>query len=157
VIVVGCAVGAAIAVCFAGRHAQRTAGLVAMSPSIGVVEAQRQSRYKQIEEIERAGMRSIVEAALATGYPAVFRASDPARFASFRARWLGNDPDSFAAIFRMLILLELDDYMRKIRCPALVVGEPTIRFDLLQCPKRSRSESQVDDLLPWRLVTTCPC
>jgi 3-oxoadipate enol-lactonase len=122
VVLAGCAVGAAVAICFAARHPQRTAGLVAMSPSVGVPEAQRQSRLQQAEDLEQSTMRSIVEDSLGRGYPPVLRARDPERFGSFRARWLGNDPGSFVATSRMLIRLELDAYMQQIRCPTLVIG-----------------------------------
>ena len=33
--------------------------------------------------------------------------TDAARFAAFRARWLGNDPASYAAIYRMLAGMDL--------------------------------------------------
>jgi 3-oxoadipate enol-lactonase len=122
VILVGCAVGAAVAICFAARHKERADGLVAMSPAVGVVEAQRQIRLKGLEGLEHSGMRLIVDNALAGGYPPVFQARDRDRFASFRARWLGNDPTSFVAMSRMLIHLELGDYMHNISCPTVVVG-----------------------------------
>jgi 3-oxoadipate enol-lactonase len=122
VILVGCAVGAAVAICFAARHKERACGLVALSPSVGVVEAQRQIRLERLEGLADSGMRSIMNDALGRGYPAVFQAQDPGRFAAFRARWLGNDPTSFVAMSRMLIHLELGDYMRSISCPTVVVG-----------------------------------
>jgi 3-oxoadipate enol-lactonase len=122
VILAGCAVGAAVAICFAGRHKERTGGLVAMSPSVGVAEDQRQARLKRIERLADSGMRSIISDAFTLAYPDLLQARDPSRFKSFRARWLGNDPTSLAAIYRMLIFLELGKYMQNISCPTLVVG-----------------------------------
>ena len=45
-----------------------------------------------------------------------------ARFAGFRARWLGNDPASYAAIYRMLAGMDLQADLATIACPVLVLG-----------------------------------
>ena len=66
-------------------------------------------------------MRVAVDDAMANGYPPELRA-DPVRFAAFRARWLGNDPASYAAIYRMLVGTDLQDELPRIACPVLVLG-----------------------------------
>ena len=43
-------------------------------------------------------------------------------FAGFRARWLANDPSSFAAIYRMLADMDLSGELPSIKCPVLVIG-----------------------------------
>ena len=48
--------------------------------------------------------------------------ADAARFARFRARWLGNDPASYATIYRMLAATDLDRELKHFSCPALVLG-----------------------------------
>ena len=58
---------------------------------------------------------------MANGYPPELRA-DAARFAAFRARWLGNDPASYAAIYRMLAGIDLQGELARIACPVLVLG-----------------------------------
>jgi 3-oxoadipate enol-lactonase len=67
-------------------------------------------------------MRAIFEDAMSNDYPQNLRDLDPARFMTFRARWLGNDPESFCAVMRMLIHMDLDAAMVSIKCPTLVVG-----------------------------------
>ncbi|MEA2737910.1 MAG: 3-oxoadipate enol-lactonase [Acetobacteraceae bacterium] len=66
-------------------------------------------------------MRAVVETSLANSYPPVVR-HDEAVFAAFRARWLGNDPRSFAAINRMLAATNIEDELARIACPALLTA-----------------------------------
>jgi 3-oxoadipate enol-lactonase len=122
VVVAGVAVGAAIALCFASRYASRTAGCIAMSPALDVPAEVRQERLGRVSKIEAGGMRAIFEGAMENDYPQNLRDPDPARFATFRARWLGNDPESFCAVMRMLINMDLTAQMAAIKCPTLVIG-----------------------------------
>jgi len=62
-----------------------------------------------------------VDDSMANGYPPELR-TDAARFAAFRARWLGNDPASYAAIYRMLAGTDLQGELARIACPVLVLG-----------------------------------
>ena len=63
-------------------------------------------------------MRSVVETSLANSYPPVVRHNQEV-FAAFRARWLSNDPESFAAINRMLAAENIEHELPKIACPAM--------------------------------------
>ena len=54
----------------------------------------------------REGVRTVADETAANGYPEELR-GDRARFEGFRARWLANDPSSFAAIYRMLAGMDL--------------------------------------------------
>jgi 3-oxoadipate enol-lactonase len=114
----GIAVGAAIAVHFAVRYPDRAAALVLHGPAVGVAEERRQATLDRAAAVQAGGMRSVVEASLAASYPPVVR-HDPAVFAAFRARWLGNDPASFAAINRMLAGESIEHELVRIGCPAL--------------------------------------
>jgi 3-oxoadipate enol-lactonase len=118
----GCAVGAAIALCFAGRYPERSAGLVAMSPAVDMKPEDRPSRLEMLGKIEREGMRAIMDGALSAGYPQVLRDPDPERFRRFKARWLANDPESFVATYKMLIYMDITAEIAEIRCPALGVA-----------------------------------
>jgi len=71
------------------RHADRKAALLA-----------------RVAEIEAKGMAVAVESSMLNGYVPELR-GNAARFAAFRARWLGNDPASYATIYRMLVDMEL--------------------------------------------------
>src|SRR5882672_5983649 len=96
----GCAMGAAIALAFAGRHPARAARIVAASPATWA-NADPAAARKRIEDTERGGVRAVEQASLKASYPESMRALDPARFERFRRRWLGNDPEAMAAILRM--------------------------------------------------------
>jgi 3-oxoadipate enol-lactonase len=121
VAIVGIAVGGAIAIHFAARHAARTAALVAMSPAIGIDPERRAAISAMVDEIERRGVRPGMAAALDLSYPQVMR-GDLGRFATVRAQRLGNDPASQAAVYRMLLDLDMRADFLGIRCPALVLA-----------------------------------
>ena len=117
----GTAVGAAIAIYFAVRHAARTGALVVTSPATGVAADRRQATLDRAAAAETQGMRALVEQSLANSYPPEVR-HDAEEFRKFRARWLANDPQSFAAINRMLADLTVTDELPRIACPTLVIG-----------------------------------
>lgn len=126
----GIAVGAAIALHFAVRYPDRAAALVLHGPAAGVTEDRRQGTLDRAAAVEAGGMRSVVETSLANSYPPVVR-HDPEVFADFRARWLANDPESFAAINRMLAAENIEHELAKIDCPVLVTAG---RHDNLRPP-----------------------
>jgi len=45
-----------------------------------------------------------------------------ARKPAFRARWLGSDPASFAAVYRMLATMDMADPLARIACPVLWIA-----------------------------------
>jgi 3-oxoadipate enol-lactonase len=47
---------------------------------------------------------------------------DAARFARYRARWLGNDPTSFAALNRMLATTDMSVTFDRVKCEVLMLG-----------------------------------
>ncbi|HEX2335020.1 MAG TPA: alpha/beta hydrolase [Hyphomicrobiaceae bacterium] len=120
VALVGTAVGGAIALASAARFPERIAAVVASSPATGIAADRRAAVLARIERMERAGLRAVSDA-LDNGYPAELR-GDGRRFAAFRARWLGNDPASFAAVYRMLVHLDLTDDLARIERPVLLIG-----------------------------------
>ena len=117
----GIAVGAAIAAHFAVRYPDRAAALVLHGPAAGVGEDRKQATLDRAAAVEAGGMRSVVETSLASSYPPVVR-HDTETFAAFRARWLSNDPESFAAINRMLAAENIEHELVKIACPTLVTA-----------------------------------
>jgi 3-oxoadipate enol-lactonase len=117
----GIAVGAAIAVHFAVRYPERPAALVLHGPAVGVSEDRKQATLNRAASVEAGGMRAVVETSLANSYPPVVR-HNADTFAAFRARWLGNDPESFAAINRMLAAENIEHELSKIACPALLTA-----------------------------------
>ena len=55
------------------------------------------------------------------GYAPELR-GDLKRFERYRARWLGNDPASYATVWRMLAGADMQDELAQLRCPVLVIG-----------------------------------
>ncbi len=117
----GIAVGAAIAMHFAVRYPDRAAALILHGPATGTTPDRRQASLDRAAAVEAGGMRSVVEASLAASYPPVVRHSAEV-FADFRARWLANDPESFAAINRMLTAEDITHELAKVACPTLVTA-----------------------------------
>jgi 3-oxoadipate enol-lactonase len=121
VAVAGTAVGAGIAIHFAVRHSARMAALVVSSPALGVSGDRRQATLDRAAGAEQKGMRALADSSLANSYPEIVR-HNAEEFRKFRARWLGNDPQSFAAINRMLASGDLTAELARIACPTLVIG-----------------------------------
>jgi len=117
----GIAVGAGIAVRFAASYPERAGALVLHGPATGVAEDRRQATLDRAAAVEAGGMRGVVETSLANSYPPVVR-HNAEDFRKFRARWLGNDPRSFAAINRMLAAQDITGDLVRIACPALLTA-----------------------------------
>jgi 3-oxoadipate enol-lactonase len=130
VAIAGIAVGAAIGVHFAVRDPDRTAALVLHGPAAGVSAERRHQTLERAAAVEAGGMRGVVETSLANSYPPVVRHNADV-FRQFRARWLANDPQSFAAINRMLAAEDITGELAKIACPTLVTAG---RHDGLRAP-----------------------
>jgi 3-oxoadipate enol-lactonase len=117
----GVAVGGAIALQFAAQYPERASAVIVGSPATGIAPARRVAALERLAKIEAGGMAFAVEDAMHNGYAPELR-GDIKRFEQFRARWLGNDPASYATIWRMLANADMQETLSKIRCPALVIG-----------------------------------
>jgi 3-oxoadipate enol-lactonase len=117
----GIAVGGAIALHFAARHPERASAVAVGSPATGMAPDRRAAALERVAKVEAAGMAFAVESSMLSGYAPELR-GDIARFERFRARWLGNDPASYATISRMLVATDMQDELASLRCPVLVIG-----------------------------------
>src|SRR4051812_20836245 len=117
----GTAVGGAIALHAAARFPDRVAAVIATSPATSIPPVNREAVLARVAKFEAEGVRAVADETAANGYPEELR-TDLARFEGFRARWLANDPSSFAAIYRMLANMDLGPQLATIKCPVLVVG-----------------------------------
>ena len=117
----GVAVGGAVALHFAARYPQRASAVVVGSPATGLSPDRRAAGLERAAAMEKNGMAPAVEDSMASGYAVELR-GNAARFARFRARWLGNDPGSFATIYRMLATTDMQDELRTLACPTLIIG-----------------------------------
>jgi 3-oxoadipate enol-lactonase len=121
VAVAGIAVGAAIGMHFAVRNPNRVTALVLHGPAPGVSADRRRQSLERAAAVEAGGMRGVVETSVTNSYPPIVR-HDADVFTQFRARWLANDPQSFAAINRMLAAEDISGELAKIACPTLVTA-----------------------------------
>jgi 3-oxoadipate enol-lactonase len=119
VAVAGIAVGGAVALHFAARYPERTSAVVAGSPATGIAAERRVPALERVARIEAAGMA--FADSMQNGYAPELR-DDIKRFERFRARWLGNDPSSYAAIWRMLANADMQVELTRLSRPVLVIG-----------------------------------
>ena len=117
----GIAVGGAIALHFAARYKGRASAVVVGSPATGIAPDHRAAFLERLTRVEAAGMAFAVENSMLSGYAPELR-GDIGRFERFRARWLGNDPHSYATISRMLAASDMQDELARLDCPVLVIG-----------------------------------
>jgi 3-oxoadipate enol-lactonase len=117
----GIAVGGAIALHFAARHPDRVSAVVVGSPATSIEKDRQSAVLARVAETETAGMAFAVEGAMQNGYPEELRGNRD-RYETYRARWLGNDPASYATIYRMLAATDLSHELKHFSCPALVIG-----------------------------------
>ena len=117
----GVAVGGAIALHFAARYPARSSAVAVGSPATGIAAERRTAALERLARIEAAGMTVAVEDAMLNGYAPELR-GDIKRFERFRTRWLGNDPSSYATIWRMLAAADMQDELARLACPVLVIG-----------------------------------
>lgn len=116
----GMAVGGALVTRFAAQYPERTASVVAMGPALGVAAERRSGVHARADRIEREGIVAISSEELGLTYPEPLR--DDLHFCNYRARWLGNDPRSYAATYRMLAELEMDADIAAIDRPCLLLA-----------------------------------
>ncbi len=130
VAIAGCAVGGAIALNFAHRHKERTRALILMGPALSIPAERRETALQRATDLEAGTMRDVVDASLAISYPPVVR-YNAEHYREFRARWLANEPRSYAAINRMLVGMDLNPFCATLACPVLVMAG---RHDPLRSP-----------------------
>lgn len=128
----GTAVGGAIALHTAFRFPDRVAAAIVTSPATFMPPENRAATLARVDDFERIGVRVAFEATANNGYPEELR-GDRHRFDAWRSRWLGNDPASFAAVYRMLSDTDLTPELGSIKCPVLVIGG---EFDRGRPPNR---------------------
>jgi 3-oxoadipate enol-lactonase len=118
---VGCAVGGAVALAVASRHAESCPAVVALAPATSIPEARRRAALARADALIATGVRPNVDAALARSHPDRLR-EDGALFLQMRRMRLGADPDGQAAMLRMLAQLDLTADLAGIRLPALILA-----------------------------------
>jgi 3-oxoadipate enol-lactonase len=146
----GIAVGGAIALHFAARYPERTSAVAVGSPATAIEPERRAAVLERVAKLEAAGMAFAVAASMQNGYGPELR-GDLKRFERYRARWLGNDPASYATIYRMLAGTEMQDELTGLRCPVLVIGAT---FDRTRPPETAKAVANVIPGARYIEVTT---
>jgi 3-oxoadipate enol-lactonase len=131
----GIAVGGAVALHFAARYPARTSAVAVGSPATGIAADRRAKVLERVAMIEAAGMVFVVEESMRNGYGDELR-GDIRRFERYRARWLGNDPSSYATVYRMLAATDMQDELTRLNCPVLVIGGS---FDRTRPPELAKA------------------
>ncbi len=157
--VAGMAVGAAAAVRFAKRHPMRLASLALAGPALGVSEEKQEALRVRADRIEREGVVAIAEDELGATYALALR--EAKSFDDYCARWLRNDPASYAATCRMLARLNMQDELGELRAPTLFLAgalDPLRPPTLVECYAHrvvnSRFETLVSGHVPaWQTPT----
>lgn len=155
--VAGVAVGGAAALHVAARHPDRVRGVLATSPVTGIPPERHAGLLDMADRMERHGLRPLADDWLVTGYP-VDQRHDAERFATYRARWLGNDPRSFAQTYRMLARLDMSDTLPRIVCPVRMIGATrdafrpaaAVRAAAALIPGATYAEVDGGHFLPWQ-------
>lgn len=130
-LVAGVAAGAAIAVAYALAAPEAVAALALCAPALTVADDRVRYLAERSELAVRAGMAAIADASLERSYPPVMR-RDPAVFAAYRARFLGNDPVGYAHANLALADVRIEDRLGELAQPCLVLAGA---HDLLRPPE----------------------
>ncbi|MGY9055195.1 MAG: alpha/beta fold hydrolase [Alphaproteobacteria bacterium] len=118
---IGTALGGGIAIAFAARYPDRVKKLVVSSPATGGDKTSGSMLLSRAEGVEREGMRPFADPSLARSFPEKYR-TDVAFFATYRNRWISNDPASFASHNRMLANMNEAANYAKITAKTLVLA-----------------------------------
>jgi len=117
--IAGTALGGGVALAFAARNPGRVKRLAVSSPAIGGASGIEDMLRARAEQVEQEGMRRQVDVSLDRSYLPKYR-TDSAAFAEYRARWIANDPSSYASHNRMLAAMDERLNLASIDCPTLV-------------------------------------
>jgi 3-oxoadipate enol-lactonase len=115
------------------------AGIAVGSPATGIAADRRTAVLERVARLEAAGMAFAVEESMRNGYPDELR-GEIKRFERYRARWLGNDPSSYATVYRMLAATDMQGELTRLDCPALVMGG---HFDRTRPPELAKAIASV--------------
>lgn len=134
----GVGVGGSVGLLFAARHPDQVRRLVAINPPTSSEGASAQLIRDRAALAETSGMRAVVDAALRRSFPEEVM-GDGSEYRSYRARFVANDPTSYAFILRALAALDFDGVLERIRCPTLFLSG---RFDKVRPTAKIREASR---------------
>lgn len=138
----GTAIGSGIAIRFAAAHPERVTSLVLASPVMGVVPHRKVYLRERAALVVSEGMAAVTDDSLSKSYPPVV-IRDRAAYDAYRARFLANDSESYAALNRAFIDFDAVSDLAKLICPVLVIAG---QHDGLRTPEEAgRVAAQIKD------------
>jgi pimeloyl-ACP methyl ester carboxylesterase len=124
---IGNGLGSFVALLLAAHCGLHVGRLVLLGGAIAFPEQGRVAFRALAEKVEREGMASVADVAMARMFPADFIAANPAVVAERKGAFLRIDPAVFAAAARALATLDLSKELASIRNPALILtGEKDV-------------------------------
>lgn len=122
-VVIGFSLGGLIAQAFTLSHSDRVSGLAVLHSAYDRSDGERAAILARVRLAETAGPQATVEQALERWFTADFAKRRPDVLNQVREWVLANDPQAFAASYRVLAEADapLAGCLANIRCPALVM------------------------------------
>lgn len=118
--VAGHSLGAMIAQMFALRHGARVDRLALLSAVAGRAQEERERVVARIDLIRTGDPGGHFQRSMSRWFTDAFIAANPEIIAAYAARNAENDPDCYAAAYRMLALEDLDRELEAIAVPTLI-------------------------------------
>ena len=129
--VTGCAIGGCMSLTLAIRHSSRVYRLAPINPPTDAAGRAGEVLRERAALTDAHGMRAVVKSALARSYPDVLRNADKEAYEAYAARFVTNDPTSYAHILRALLNVNFDGRLEAITCPTLFIAG---HHDLVRLP-----------------------
>lgn len=130
VVLTGVAVGAGIAIGFAGRYPERVSHLVAFAPACGIAAEKRENAVLKAGQIAQKGIRAEGQMIFDLAFPETLQ-TDKRKYHDYRCSWLASDSRSLGAIYKMLASLDLSEELAKLSGSVVFIGG---EFDVLRPP-----------------------
>jgi len=119
--VAGTALSSGVALAFAACMPERIRKLAVSSPAFGGASGIEAMLRARADQVEQKGMRGQADTSLDRFFLPKHRL-DASAFQDYRARWISNDPSSYASHTCMLAGMDERANLAKIACPTLVLG-----------------------------------
>jgi 3-oxoadipate enol-lactonase len=119
--VAGVAIGGCLALRLAATHPGRVHRVAAINPPTDAHGRSGEVLRERAASVDAAGMRSVVESTFARSYPDYLRGDD-GTYQTYVARFITNDPQSYAYILRALANVDFDAVLESIGCPVIFLS-----------------------------------
>ncbi|MFP3564542.1 alpha/beta fold hydrolase [Paraburkholderia sp. SIMBA_030] len=126
--VAGVAIGGCLGLTLAARYPKRIHRLAAINPPTDATGRSGEVLRERAALADAHGMRGVVESALGRSYPDFLRTDEHA-YQAYVARFLCNDPTSYAHILRALTNVDFEGVLETITCPTTFISG---RHDLVR-------------------------